>query len=108
MNENLKDDEHDYYFVGKAGLFTPIKSGCGGGLLVREKDGKYNAAPGTKGYRWLESEMVEKLKMQEDVDRDYYNVMVDKAVETISKYGDFEWFVSEEMYKGEKDTSVPF
>lgn len=101
MNEDLGEDEHSYYFVGKAGLFTPIKAGCGGGLLVREKEEKYNAAPGTKGYRWLESEMVEQLNKQKDIDKSYYDELANKAVETISKYGDYEWFVSEEMYKGE-------
>lgn len=101
MNENLGEDEHSYYFVGKAGLFTPIKAGCGGGLLVREKEGKYNAAPGTKGYRWLESEMVEQLNKQKDIDKSYYDELANKAIEAISKYGDYEWFVSEEMYKGE-------
>ena len=42
MNENLPDGDHDYHFVGRVGLFCPIKPGCGGGELVREgtdKDG---------------------------------------------------------------------
>lgn len=82
------------HFVGKAGLFTPIKEDKGGGLLVREKDGKYYAAVGTKGYRWLESEMVEQLNKQDDVDMAYFEALVNDAVDNISKYGDFEWFVS--------------
>ena len=86
---------HNYVFVGKVGQFCPIKSGCGGGLLTREKDGKYYAATGSKGYRWLESEMVRTLNKEDDIDRTYYNRLVDDAIETISKYGDFEWFVSE-------------
>ena len=88
---------HDYHFVGKVGNFCPILKGKGGGLLVREKDGKYYAATGSKGYRWLESESV-KGKMEENIDRSYYNRLVDEAVETISKYGDFEWFVSDDPY----------
>lgn len=87
---------HDYIFVGKVGQFCPIKEGHGGGMLCREKDGKYHNATGAKGYRWLESEMVKALNKEEDIDKSYYNKMVDEAVETISKYGDFEWFVSEE------------
>jgi hypothetical protein len=82
------------HFVGKAGLFTPIKENRGGGLLVREKDGKYYAAVGTKGYRWLESEMVEAFNKQDDVDMAYFDELVNDAVENISKYGDFEWFTS--------------
>lgn len=94
MNEDLPDGEHDYHFVGKVGAFCPIKPGCGGGVLYREKDGKYYAAGGSKGYRWLESEMVKQLNKQDDIDRSYYASLVDDAIEKISKYGDFEWFVS--------------
>ena len=84
---------HDYKFIGKVGAFCPIKPGCGGGLLVREKDGKYYSATGSKGYRWLESEMVQ--NNQDIIDISYYKELVDTAVETISEYGDFEMFVSD-------------
>ncbi len=94
MNENLPEGEHDYHFVGKAGSFCPIKPGCGGGLLMREKDGKYNAATGTKGYRWLESEMVRLLGKEKDIDKRYYASLVDDAIASISEYGDFEAFAS--------------
>lgn len=87
---------HNYIFVGKVGRFCPIKPGCGGGVLYREKDGKYYAAGGTKGYRWLESEMVKTLGKENDIDRHYYDALVDAAVESISQYGDFEWFISSE------------
>ena len=82
------------HFVGKAGRFTPILENRGGGLLVREKDGKYYAAVGTKGYRWLESEMVVALGKQDDVDMSYFESLVNDAVDNISKFGDFEWFTS--------------
>ena len=84
---------HDYKFIGKVGAFCPVKPGCGGGLLVREKDGKYYSATGSKGYRWLESEMVQ--NNQDIIDISYYKELVDTAVETISEYGDFEMFVSD-------------
>ena len=84
---------HDYKFIGKVGAFCPIKPGCGGGLLVREKDGKYYSATGSKGYRWLESEMVQ--NNQDIIDISYYKELVDTAIETISEYGDFEMFVSD-------------
>lgn len=92
---------HCYHFVGKVGQFCPIKPGCGGGILLRETENKktkekgYAAATDSKGYRWLESEMVRELGKQNDIDRRYYDQMVDKAVEDISKYGDFEWFSSD-------------
>jgi len=96
--QELKDrimEGHNYRFVGKVGQFCPIKEGYGGGLLMREKDGKYYAATGSKWYRWLEAEMVKELGKQADIDEQYYISMVDEAVVTISKYGDFERFVSE-------------
>lgn len=96
MNEALPEGEHDYQFVGKAGLFCPIKPGRGGGLLMREKDGKYNAATGTKGYRWLEAEAVQNLNKEEDIDLNYYNHLVDEAIQSISEYGDAEWFIHSE------------
>ena len=94
---------HDYHFIGKVGLFCPVKDGCGGGILVREKDGKYYAATGSKGYRWLEADMVKVLGKENDIDRSYYDEMVDEAVSTISQYGDFEWFVSNDS----DDDGVP-
>ena len=114
---------HDYRFVGRVGEFCPIKPGKGGGLLMREQNGKYYAATGTTGYRWLESETIlkkidemvsvidEETGERKDIakavqipgindiiDRSYYDKLVDDAVEVISKYGNFEWFVSDDPY----------
>ncbi len=97
LNSHISEG-HDYHFVGKVGNFCPIKPGCGGGLLMREKDGKYYAATGSKGYRWMESEMVRELGKEKDIDISYYDSMVDEAVAAISKYGDFEWFSSDDCY----------
>ena len=98
-NEGLPEGEHNRRFIGKVGLFCPIKKGCGGAELVREgkdKAGnvKYDSVTGAKGYRWMEAEMVKSLGKEKDIDLTYYNALVDDAVESISKYGDFEWFVS--------------
>lgn len=98
------DTSHDYHFVGKVGQFCPIKPGCGGGLLLRETENKktkekgYAAATGSKGYRWLESEMVRELGKQDDIDRGYYNGLVDEAVKSLSSYGDFERFIADEPF----------
>ena len=94
-----KSDEPD--FVGRIGLFCPIKPGHGGKELLRvskDKDGnvKYDAATGTKGYYWLESEAVKTLGKEDDIDRSYYDKLVDNAIETISQYGDFNWFVADD------------
>lgn len=102
LNESLPEGEHDYKFVGKVGRFCPIKKGCGGGLLLREKINKktneksYDAVVGTKGYRWLESESVKILGKENDIDKSYYQKLVDEAIETISEYGDYEMFISDD------------
>lgn len=93
MNENLNEEEHHYRFVGRAGQFCPIKEGCGGGLLMREKDGKYSYATGTKGYRWLESEVVRDNKQEADIDRGYFIQLANDAIDTIDQYVDFYEFV---------------
>ena len=100
LNEPLPEDEHDYRFVGKVGNFCPVKPGRGGGLLLREtktKDGgvKYDSVTGCKDYRWLEAEIVQSNGREQDVDLSYYNKLVDEAIEAISEFGDFEWFVED-------------
>ena len=108
LNENLDENEHNYHFIGKVGSFCPIKSGCGGGLLCREKDGKYYSATGAKGYRWLEAEMVKVLEKEDCIDKTYYQTLCDKAVKSIEQYGDFEWFVSDTPYDKNNNGTLPF
>ena len=104
---DLIAEGHNYQFIGKVGEFCPVKPGKGGGVLYWEKEGKYNAAPGTTGYRWLESEMMLAPGNEENIDRSYYNKLVDDAVDTISQYGDFEWFVSDDPVEPEKEPPKP-
>jgi len=94
MNEELEEDEHNYQFVGKAGSFVPIKPGFGGGSLMREKEGKYYAATGTKGWRWLEAEIVKETSKEEDIDINYFRYLVDKAVAHLSEFCEFDELVS--------------
>ena len=121
--QELINDGHDRKFVGKVGEFCPVKPGKGGGILVREQNGKFYAATGTTGFRWLEAEMLLKKTAEmvtiidpdtgkekeisgaelitgNDgiVDRSYYDKLVNDAIESISKYGDYEWFISEDPY----------
>lgn len=118
-NEGLPEGEHDYRFIGKVGSFCPIKPGCGGGELVREnkdKNGnvKYDSVTGTlkpdkTPYRWLEAEMVKSLEKGCDIDYSYHNKLVDDAIDAISEYGDFEWFVSDNSEPVEnKKESLPW
>lgn len=117
-----ENEKHDYRFVGKVGQFCPIVYGHGGGELLRETDqkfwktdqdgtvtGRFAAATGTKKvgknagvYRFMESEMVRELCLEEFIDRTYFNKLVDDAVETINQYGDFERFVSDDFTEFEK------
>ena len=106
----LKYGEDDFRFIGKVGQFTPVKDNVNGAILLRqdgEKEGKYAAVAGTKrpgkipkgepdAYYWMESENVKLLNKENDIDKSYYQHFVDDAVETISKYGDFEWFASDD------------
>lgn len=87
------DKGHDYHFVGKVGLFCPIKPGCGGGYLVRDNHGKFASATGAKDFRWLEAETVRDSGKESDIDKSYYTQLVDEAVATISKFGDINTFV---------------
>lgn len=95
---DLISEGHDYQFVGKVGQFCPIKPGMGGGLLMREQNGKYYAATGTTGYRWMESELIINNDTSESIDRSFYTKLVDDAFDTIGKFGDAEWFLSDEPY----------
>ena len=84
---------HDYVFIGKVGLFVPVKPGMGGGLLMREKDGKMYAARGTTGYRWTEAESIMHDQLSEVVDISYFTEMSTDAIDAIEKYGDFMDFI---------------
>ena len=101
-NEDLPEGEHNYIFVGRVGQFCPIIPGKGGALLLREAgltdtgERKYASVTGAKDYRWLESEAVYSLHMENDIDKAYFDKEVNEAVDEISKYGDFEWFAADD------------
>ena len=73
-------------------------AGENGGVLYRVDNGKNYAASGSTGYRWLESEMVRQLGKEDAIDKTFYRKQVDAAIAEISKYGDFEQFVSDGPY----------
>ena len=112
--DDISDDEleakiaegHNYKFIGKVGNFCPVVPGACGGWLVREGkdkygDTKYYSATGAKGHRWLEAEMVlVDKKLRDSIDYSYFNKLVDDAADAIGKYGDVEWFISDEPYEG--------
>lgn len=102
VREEIKKG-HNYKFVGRVGLFTPIKRGCGGGRLVCYRRGEFVAVAGTKdsssndgAYRWLEAPMVQKEGKEHLVDMSYYEAMAEKAKQHIWLFGDFNAFVNGE------------
>lgn len=104
---DLIAEGHDYHFIGKVGQFCPVKPGKGGGLLMREQNGKYYAATGTTGFRWLESELMMAPGNEENIDRSYYRKLVDDALETIGQFGDAEMFISDDPYIPKPKNNLP-
>lgn len=87
------DDENEA-FVGRVGLFCPMKTHGGALTRIDSENGKRGAVTGTKGYLWMESENVKNEGLNDDIDISYYGRLCDDAVATIEKYGSFEEFVA--------------
>jgi hypothetical protein len=89
-SENIDDMTH----VGRTGSFVPVKNN--GGNLWRIKDGKKYAVTGTKGYRWVDREIAKSRNMTDSlvIDTDYFEDLAKSAIDTISKFCDFEYFTS--------------
>lgn len=103
LNTNGEDiDDEKLRFIGRVGAFCPMKHEDAGMLVkaVTKKDGTvaYNSVTGTKGYLWMTREDVVDNDLLDYVDKDYYNKLVNNAIDTINEFGDFEWFVSEDPY----------
>ena len=100
---------HNYVFVGKTGLFLPVKAGYGGGILVRKNDntGKMDAVTGTKkkyptskedaAYRWIEAETFDGSDSLDIVDYQYLDDLVKNAINHIEEFGSYEEFVSADI-----------
>ena len=107
MNEDMEEDLHDYKYIGKTGAFVPIKPGCGGGLLMTKRGDKYVATTGTKGYRWMDVEMVEALNKQSDIDIQYYDAEVQKVIDAINELGDADQFMDRSITLVNNFVDVP-
>ena len=94
LDVNEDDPEnHSYHFVGRTGLFCPIKAGFGGALLQKKTDtGEFAFPAGSKGFRWLEAETVMDTHMEDAVEKGYFDILAAKAIEAINEFGDFESF----------------
>ncbi len=111
FNENLDENEHDRIFIGRTGAFCPIKEGCGGGLLVKEKgddSSKFDSVTGCKDWRWKESTNVRENHQEDQINMEYFEQLAEKAKNDISYYCDWDWFVSEKPYSKEDNLIYPF
>ncbi|HXQ33240.1 MAG TPA: hypothetical protein VN843_04385, partial [Anaerolineales bacterium] len=84
-------------FIGKTGLFTPVNAN--GGTLYRVNEDKYYAVAGTKGYQWIEADVLKASigSFNDDVtavDMSYFDKLRQEAIETIEKFGSFNEFVN--------------
>ena len=61
--------------------------------MLREADGKYSAVAGTKGYRWLEAEVVRQKGYENYINRTYYDNLVQASFDHIGEYGDARAFI---------------
>lgn len=95
---------HNYIFVGRTGLFTPVIDGCGGGVLYRIDGDRIAKASGTTGFRWFESSDLRTENNQSNkINRKFYTKLVDEAAASISEQlsrtmpeSTLEWFLSDE------------
>jgi hypothetical protein len=76
MDENVR-------FIGRTGLFVPVKEGCGGGILYRVVDDKAHAVPDTKGYLWKEAS----LAKRDEVNMEFFDKKIAKAMKAIEDLG---------------------
>lgn len=81
----------DMRFVGRSGRFTPVVEGCGGAILYRYDNDKFYAVAGTKGYLWKETETVTD---ENEIDSNYFQNLINKAIQTIEKFGSYDEFVA--------------
>ena len=117
--------EHKYQFVGRIGRYIPVKIGCGGGVLLRDKGDLYNkqmakweagekktdppsryaSVTGADNYRWLDAEVLKTYpvdKVMSMADMSYYRALVDAARAAIQEYGNATDFIT----YGNMDSSV--
>lgn len=86
----LRFGEDEPRFVGRAGAFVPVLEG-GGDLLRQSGDGSYHSASGAKGHKWVEAEIERQSSggRNDNIDMSYFNNLIEKAIENLSRFGDF-------------------
>lgn len=89
----LTGGPNSMHFIGRTGLFVPVKEGCGGGILYRVKGDKRYAVTGTKGYFWIEADKAKELG-EDAIDKRYFEKLAEDARAAIDFFGPFSEFVS--------------
>lgn len=81
--------------VGRTGSFVPVK--YNGATLWRIKDDKKYAVSGTKGYQWIERDMMDVFKDSDEdfIDYSYFEKLENDAKKAINNLGSFDEFVSQ-------------
>jgi energy-coupling factor transporter ATP-binding protein EcfA2 len=94
----LEEHQKELQFIGRSGLFIPVREGVnGGGRLYRINDGKSYAVAGTKNFLWMEAETVKGLEVEHLIDMDYFEGLAEDAKTTIEKYTGYGAFVSDHI-----------
>jgi hypothetical protein len=73
-------------FIGRTGVFVPVKEGCNGGILYRVLEDKAYHVPDTKGYLWKEASQAKR----DEIDMGYYDKKIASAMKQIEKFGTYE------------------
>lgn len=91
---------HDYQFIGRVGLFCPVKDGVGGAKLMRAVDAvsgndiSFANATGCKDWRWLEADTVRSSHLEDAIDIRYFTKLANDAKAAINQFGSFDAFVA--------------
>ena len=98
---------HNYVFIGRAGSFCPVRAGEGGGILCREKDGKFYSATGAKGFRWREGESLKGADRMDLIDMKYFDDLAQAAREAVDGFAKEAGSSFEEFVNGEAPKTAP-
>ena len=97
LDFNRTGNREDMVFVGRTGVFAPVRSREGADLYRVYEDKLYHVA-GTKDWAWIDRDMA--LQRQNEsvlfIDWDYFKALEQAALEQIEKYGSYEEFVRKE------------
>ena len=79
-------DVSQLHFLGRTGMFAPVKPGCDGGRIWRVNEGKNFAVSNTSDWLWKESHLV---KSMDEIDFSYYDRLKDQALDAINNVGSY-------------------